>query len=173
MPGCDDPLACNYEVAATDNDGSCDYCSCAESQYTLTVDTVESYHPDLTVYRLYVNTNSPSDELSAVFGTSAYPLSIQVPEGIYNHPEGSWNASGINPGAMQAFPELVDDSYVTIGLDGPAAPLDGNYADPLLTDPDGTLTTFFTVDGGVALEANTDLGLSWFVPEGSGQCVAQ
>ena len=165
--GCDDPLACNYDLASTENDGSCEYCSCAESQYTLTVDTVESYNPDLTVYRLYVNTNSPSDELSAVFSNASYPLNIEVPEGIYNHPEGSWSASGINPGASQAFPGLVDDSYVTIGLDGPAAPLDGNYADALLVDADGSLTNFFTADGGVALESSSDPGISWFVLEGT------
>ena len=52
---------------------------------------------------------------------------------------------------------------MTIGLDGPAAPLDGNYADPLLVDADGSLTNFFTADGGVALESDTDPGISWFV----------
>ena len=28
--GCTDELACNYDANATDNDGSCDYCSCVE-----------------------------------------------------------------------------------------------------------------------------------------------
>ena len=28
VPGCDDPVACNYDFAATLNDGSCDYTSC-------------------------------------------------------------------------------------------------------------------------------------------------
>ena len=166
VDGCDDPFACNYDLAATENDGSCEYCSCAEGQYTLSVETVDAYNSDLTVYRLYVNTNSAMDELSAVFSNAQYPLSINVPEGIYNHPEGSWNASGVNPGAFQAFPGLVDDSYVTIGLDGPAAPLDGNYMDASLLDLGNTLTPFFTADGGTSLVSDTDPGLSWFVLPG-------
>ena len=28
VSGCTDELACNYDVAATEEDGSCDYCSC-------------------------------------------------------------------------------------------------------------------------------------------------
>ena len=72
VDGCDDPFACNYDVTATENDGTCEYCSCAEGQYTLSVDTVDAYNSDLTVYRLYVNTNSAMDELSAVFSNAQF-----------------------------------------------------------------------------------------------------
>ena len=39
----------NYDSSATENDGSCEYCSCSDSQYTLSVETVEAYNSDLNV----------------------------------------------------------------------------------------------------------------------------
>ena len=128
VDGCDDPFACNYDSDATENDGSCEYCSCSEFSIHLVCGVRgNAYNSDLNVYRLYVNTlDAAMDELSAVYSNAQEPLVLNVPEGIYNHPQGSWNASGVNPGMFQDFPGLVDDSYVTIGLDGPA-PLDGDY----------------------------------------------
>ena len=165
--GCDDPFACNYDSNATENDGSCEYCSCSDSQYTLSVETVEAYNSDLNVYRLYVNTLDAADALSAVYSNAQEPLVLNVPEGIYNHPQGSWNAAGVNPGMSQDFPDLVDDSYVTIGLDGPAAPLDGNYQDASQLDLGNVLTPFFTDNGGMSLVSDTDPGISWYVLAGA------
>ena len=165
--GCDDPFACNYDSNATENDGSCEYCSCSDSQYTLSVETVEAYNSDLNVYRLYVNTLDAADALSAVYSNAQEPLILNVPEGIYNHPQGSWNAAGVNPGMFQDFPDLVDDSYVTIGLDGPAAPLDGNYQDASQLDLGNVLTPFFTDNGGMSLVSDTDPGISWYVLAGA------
>ena len=165
--GCDDPFACNYDSNATENDGSCEYCSCSDSQYTLSVETVEAYNSDLNVYRLYVNTLDAADALSAVYSNAQEPLVLNVPEGIYNHPQGSWNAAGVNPGMFQDFPDLVDDSYVTIGLDGPAAPLDGNYQDASQLDLGNVLTPFFTDNGGMSLVSDTDPGISWYVLAGA------
>ena len=166
VDGCDDPFACNYDSSATENDGTCEYCSCSDSQYTLSVETVEAYNSDLNVYRLYVNTLNATDALSAVYSNAQSPLVLNVPEGIYNHPEASWNAAGVNPGMFQAFPGIVDDSYVTIGLDGPAAPLDGNYADVSSLDTENMLIPFFTADGGTSLVSDTDPGLTWYVLAG-------
>jgi len=167
IDGCDDPFACNYDSNATENDGSCEYCSCSDSQYTLSVETVEAYNSDLNVYRLYVNTLDAADALSAVYSNAQEPLVLNVPEGIYNHPQGSWNAAGVNPGMFQDFPGLVDDSYVTIGLDGPAAPLDGDYQDASQLDLGNVLTPFFTDNGGTSLVSDTDPGISWYVLAGA------
>ncbi len=167
IDGCDDPFACNYDSNATENDGSCEYCSCSDSQYTLSVESVEAYNSDLNVYRLYVNTLDAADALSAVYSNAQEPLVLNVPEGIYNHPQGSWNAAGVNPGMFQDFPDLVDDSYVTIGLDGPAAPLDGNYQDVSQLDLGNVLTPFFTDNGGTSLVSDTDPGISWYVLAGA------
>ena len=40
MGGCIDATACNYDASATQDNGSCDYCSCerAPVAYTLTVE---------------------------------------------------------------------------------------------------------------------------------------
>ena len=39
VAGCTDSAACNYDAAATEDDGSCDFCSCARAaDYTLTVE---------------------------------------------------------------------------------------------------------------------------------------
>ena len=161
--GCTDGLACNYSAEATDDDGSCEYCSCAENAFTLSVESFPAQQEGLTTYRVYVNTLNDSDRLSAVFSNADYPMSVNVPEGAWNSPESStWNASGVNPALLIDYPNIVDDSYATIGLDGPAAPLGPGYEDPSLVDLDLALTNFFTTDGATGFSSDTDPGLSWF-----------
>ena len=163
IAGCTDGLACNYSADATDDDGSCEYCSCAENAFTLSVESFPAQQEGLTTYRLYVNTLNDSDRLSAVFSNADYPMSVNVPEGAWNSPESStWNASGVNPALLIDYPNIVDDSYATIGLDGPAAPLGPGYEDPSLVDLDLALTNFFTTDGATGFSSDTDPGLSWF-----------
>jgi len=162
--GCTDGMACNYDAAATEEDGSCEFCSCAESAYTLSVDSFPAVQEGLTTYRVYVNTLSSTDRLSAVISNANNPLTIDVPEGAWNSPQSTtWNAAGVNPALFVEFPNIVDDSYATIGLTGPAAPLGSEYADPTLVDPDLALTTLFTVDGETGFTSDTNPGLSWFV----------
>ena len=162
--GCTDPFACNYQADATDDDDSCDYCSCGDFQYGLTVSASPAVQEGLMTYRIYVNASDPSDRVSAVFGESNFPLAIQAASGAYNSPESStWNASGVNPALFVSFPEIVDDSYATIGIDGPAAPLGTGYADPLLLDPGMNVTDFFTIDGATDLVSDPEFGSSWFV----------
>ena len=162
--GCTDGLACNYDAAATEEDGSCEYCSCAEDAFTLSVESYPAQQEGLTTYRVYVNTISSTDRLSAVFSNADNPLTINVPEGAWNSPEATtWNASGVNPALFVDYPNIVDDSYATIGLDGPAGPLGPTYADPTLVDPEMVLTDLFTTDGAMGFTSDTDPGLSWFV----------
>ena len=162
--GCTDGMACNYDAAATEEDGSCEFCSCAESAYTLSVDSFPAVQEGLTTYRVYVNTLNSTDRLSAVISNANNPLTIDVPEGAWNSPQSTtWNAAGVNPALFVEFPNIVDDSYATIGLTGPAAPLGSEYADPTLVDPDFALTNLFTVDGETGFTSDTDPGLGWFV----------
>ena len=53
-------------------------------------------------------------------GTDEYNLVINTPRGLEQLINTSWSASGINPAFVGFFPDLVDDSYATIGLTGPA-----------------------------------------------------
>jgi len=164
VAGCTDGMACNYSADATDEDGSCEYCSCAENAFTLTVDTMAAVQEGLTTYRVYMNTVSATDRVSAVFSNVDYPMTINVPEGAWNSPNSTtWNASGVNPALFIDFPNIVDDSYATIGLGGPAAPLGPGYEDPSLVDPDMSLTNVFTTDGATGFTSDTDPGLSWFI----------
>ena len=122
------------------------------SQYDLTIEQSGPAADSGTVYRFYVEANDPSDKISAVFGNDESPLVITTPDGIFNSPmNASWNASGVNPAFFAFFPDLQDDSFATIGLDGPAAPLDGNYQDPSQLDLGNVLTPFFTENGGTSL----------------------
>ena len=89
--------------------------------------------------------------MSAVFGNSATPLVVGVPEGAFNTAEnGSWNAVGLTPALFPMFPELQDDTYATVGLTGPASlsELD-NAADPQMAVDDAQpgVQAFFTSDG--------------------------
>jgi len=167
--GCVDVVACNYDEASTIDDGSCEYCDGCDSTllsvvYTLTVESAPAVHVDgNTVYRFYVNMLDPTDKFSAVFGNDQDPLVINTPDGIFNSTfNASWSASGLNPAFMAFFPEMAEDSYATIGLDGPAV---SPQADPALTEDTSIATTIsqYFVTGGTELNVNTLTGGSWYV----------
>jgi len=153
-----DSVACNYEIEVTQDDGSCDYCSCQTepSNYTLTVEASTPIVAPGTTYRFYVDMTNASDRMSAVFGNNESPLEINTPDGAFNSEiNASWSASGINSDFIGFFPEMADDSYATIGLDAFAIspqedPQLFEYEDPfsesdgLCCDPDGTNYDFIT-----------------------------
>ena len=98
---------------ATDDDGSCDYCSCAgeetgggeSSGYTL---TVEEYANDIipgqVTYRWYVDMANGDDFLSSVYGNDGDPLEMSTENGFYNDPLGASVATGINPAFIAVLP---------------------------------------------------------------------
>ena len=169
IDGCVDPLACNFHEEATDDNGSCDFCSCAESAvpYPLFIESAPAASQDgNTVYRFYVQMQSPNDRMSAVFGNEINPLSVITPAGAFNSQNNAtWNAAGINPAFVTTFPDLVDDTFATIGLEGPASlsGISGAAEPSLLEDPNQAVTPFFLEDGNTALRMNDFIGSSWFV----------
>ena len=99
--------------------------------FPLVVTSSPSVVPGATVYRFYVQMQSPTDKLSAVYGDGEAALSVQTPGGAFNSAfNGSWNASGLNPAFIGTFPELADDSFATIGIDVPASVAGGGTDDP-------------------------------------------
>jgi hypothetical protein len=133
--------------------------------YSLTVEPSEPVNPDHgTVYRFYVNALDDSDKFSSVFGNYQDNLIFVTPAGIYNHSlNSSWNASGLNPALIGFFPELLDDSFATIGLDGPASM--AGASDPSLVQDSGlnpTVSGYFQT-GGTELNVSTQSGASWYV----------
>ena len=120
----------------------------------------------MTTYRLYVTLPDEGDRMSAVFGNDENGLLVEVPSGAFNSTlNTSWNASGINPAFLPAFPELASDTYATIGLDGPASAsgLEGTADPSVVEDPNQPITPFFLEDGATTLESNTITGASWYI----------
>ena len=134
-------------------------------QYNLTIEQSTPVAAAGTVYRFYVEANDPTDKISAVFGNDEKPLVISTPDGIFNSALNSaWNASGINSALFGFFPDLQDDSFATIGLDGPAAMVPGAEDPSLVQDASlsPTVSGYFQA-GGTELNVNTLTGASWYV----------
>jgi MYXO-CTERM domain-containing protein len=67
--------------------------------------------------RIYANFSAETDELDAVFGDAEDSLSINSDNGFYQNAFGGPTSADINPALYDAFPSLVNDSWVTIGLE--------------------------------------------------------
>ena len=135
------------------------------AQYSLVVSEEPSVIDGMTKFRLYIQLSDPADQISAIFGTDKNPMTIEAPKGVFNSPfNGSWSASGLNPNFFEAMPSMVDDSFATIGLDGPASSGKPNSEDPIMVDDrSNPWAQFFKENEAVKLEINTLLGGSWFV----------
>ena len=137
------------------------------AQYTLSVEASAPAGATTpgSVYRFYVNSADASDKISAVYGNDQEHLIISTPGGIFNSAfNAGWSAAGINPLFLPAFPDLADDSFATINLDGPASAVPG-AADPSLVEDAAlspTISGYFTA-GGAGLDVNTLTGGSWYV----------
>ena len=184
VSGCNDASACNYDASVTENDGTCDYCTCSGggdttwvagdtlTSLTFTDDTV-GYALDvewvttqtdgdlvgLSTYRLYVKLNTPSDLLSSCYGNVLNPLVITATDGFYHDPLGSTFGTGINPLLLSAFPNVAFDSWVTIGLDG--TPPTGYSTIQSAQSPNQNWIAGF--DAGVELRMDDPVGGAWFV----------
>jgi len=124
---------------------------------------------EVLIHRLYVEAQSSTDILSAVFGDDDDPLVVTAPGGVFSFEDaGSWNASIIHPALVEFGLCLNFDSYATIGLDGPSDFQPGS-SDPSLVDDytlSPTVSEFFTNNtfGEYAeLNVNTPNGASWFI----------
>ena len=172
VDGCDDATACNYDELATENDGTCEFCSCSDAGtagYGLEVDVVLEHTTGvlvgLTTYRLYITTPHTDDFLSAIFGDDQYPLHITSTTSFYQHEFGAVLGSSMNSAFYATFPELEYDSWVTIGLDGPAG---ANESIPqLIESTNFSWVTQFEAGGN--LDIDDSIGGSWFVldPQGT------
>jgi hypothetical protein len=138
----------------------------AFSQYTLTVEASEPVMAPGTKYRIFVDMVNPTDRMSAVFGNNQAPLEMSTPDGAFNSAfNSSWSASGVNPAFLSFFPDMADDTYATIGLDGPAASSGiPNAADPSLVQDSGQeISPYLLTNGSTLMLANTLTGSSYYV----------
>ena len=134
------------------------------AQYSFVVSAEPSVIDGMTKFRLHIQLSDPTDRLSAIFGTNKNPMTIEAPEGVFNSPfNASWSASGLNPNFFEAMPSMVDDSFATIGLDGPASIGNPNSEDPIMVDDRANpWVQFFRNNEAVKLEINSVIGGSWF-----------
>lgn len=78
--------------------------------------TISGYPAGHTTYRIYADVTNPGDMVLNVVGFNEAPLALNVPDGIWNHPEPSGTiATDNNCNLFSVFPALQYDSYVTIG----------------------------------------------------------
>jgi len=142
------------------------YTATSLGQYSLTVaEEPASAVAGQTTYSFYVNMQDATDRLSAVFGNNITPLEVNAPDGAFNTTyNASWSASGIGSAFLSFFPEMADDTYATIGLEGPASEGPAGSEDPsIVEDSTQPITPFFTVDGSTSMVANTLTGASYYV----------
>ncbi|MGY8918589.1 MAG: hypothetical protein ACKVJ6_09960, partial [Flavobacteriales bacterium] len=141
------------------------------AQYTLTVEASTPVSVAGTTYRFYVDMTDATDRMSAIFGNNQSHLIVNTPSGAFNSQyNASWSASGINPAFLGFFPEMADDTYATIGLNGPASSSGiAGAADPsIVEDASQSITPYFTTDGATSLLSSTITGASWYVLNTSG-----
>jgi len=108
--------------------------------------------------RIYANFSAGTDQLNAVYGDATNGLSISSSGGFYQNAFGANTSAGINPALIPAFPSLVLDSWVTIGLEDQT----GNAMLDIGID-----WTDFAAGGDIS----TDNG-SWFATPADAQCLA-
>ena len=141
LPGCTDPDACNYNSAATVDDGSCTYPAAdnldcdgnclndadgdgicdedelAESSFVqLGYDVVGQNTVDgATTYRVWVELADPTEQLVAVYGFDSVPLTINTTTAFYQNPLGGALATNYNPALLPIDSLLAFDSWLTVG----------------------------------------------------------
>ena len=141
LPGCTDPDACNYNSAATvddgsctypaadnvdcngdclndaDNDGICDEDEVAESSFVqLGYDVVgQNTVGGMTTYRVWAEFANPTEQLVAVYGFDSVPMTINTTTAFYQNELGGALSVNFNPAVLPVDPLLAYDSWLTVG----------------------------------------------------------
>ncbi len=92
-------------------------CAGAMADYTGLSWDIVSLEDEMFTVRLYADFDAATDELDAVFGDAENDLYITSTNGFYQNDFGGATSADINPALYSAFPSLVRDSWVTIGLE--------------------------------------------------------
>ena len=164
------------ECGVCGGDGSsCEY-NCgdlftsSEVGYGVEVETIlEHSSGDLagmTTYRLYLTVPSENDEIISFTGNDEFPLSLATTTSFYQESiVGGVTPESNSEAAIGMLPNLAYDSWVTVGLDGPAT--EGQNTTSLMP---GTWTTEF--ENGNSFTVNDGPGAGWYVLPGASNSVA-
>ena len=185
--GCTILGACNYNPTLSVDDGSCEWCSCNETQpeslvsvepvearssslpigYWLEMETVIAHSGGTldgqTTYRLYMNMQNETDYMSSCSGDSENPLILTSTTGEwYNDAAATtWNAQGLNPVFFTFFPELAFDSFLTIGAEDATTPATQH---PVSVWSANDPTTQFVGGPGNDITVDDASGGAWYTP---------
>ena len=113
-----------------------------------------------TTYRIYATFDDPGDEAIAIYSVGSnefnpVALTTEVSTSFYQHPAGANFASGINPFFFGGFPELIYDSWLTIGSED-AGDAEVSRVGMTAAMEDFAAGNGFSLDGG-----------SWYITPGS------
>jgi hypothetical protein len=151
---------------ATEEDGSCDFCSCADGSpvYGLDIEVVAEHTTGplagMTTYRYYITTEAANDFVSAISGNTEAPLELNTTAPFFQSPFGSALGQTINPALFGFAPELAYDSWVTIGVAQAPDAAAGEQGVNTVTGPANWPTAF---EAGNGFVLNDDIGGAWFV----------
>lgn len=74
-----------------------------------------------TTYRVYANFDGAGDIMQALYAEAPFGMALTSSSGFYQDTFGSFLPTGINPLLYSSFPNLVRDSWLTIGQEDNAA----------------------------------------------------
>jgi hypothetical protein len=182
VPGCTDTAALNFDSTATDNDGSCISGACNDSEACnyapvtgspcVNVEVVTQHTSGelagLTTYRVYAVTANANDFVSAVSGDNSFPTQVNSTSGFYQNMFGQAVASDLNTNLIAFFPNLAYDSWVTIGLTGPAAP--GQVGVSTQDSPANNWVDVFEAGGNINI--SDPIGGAWYILTGASNGIA-
>ena len=167
-PGCDDPEACNYD------ENSLPYTPPpADGGYCVELRTIADHTTGdlagMTTYRVYLHTEDPTDFVTSVYGNINEPLEVATTTTFFQHVLGGLTPQNVNPLLLPSFPELAFDSWVSIGLEGPAATADGEGAVSTVNSPDQNWALAFEPGSGLPgtdIIIDDEVGGVWYILNG-------
>ena len=166
ISGCQDDTACNFLPTATDDDASCEYCSCqgntsSEEGYGVIIDPIavhtEGELAGMTTYQVFLTTPNAEDVVTALIGDNNFSLNLSSSTSFYQHAAGGVTPELLSEMMVDMMPNLAYDSYVTVGLDGPA--MEAGEANAGVIP--GPWSSEFEAGGPVIVEE--ELGGGWYV----------
>ncbi|RPG81038.1 MAG: hypothetical protein CBC74_001870, partial [Crocinitomicaceae bacterium TMED114] len=133
---------------------------------------------DLTGYsckRVYVTMVNSGDFLSSVSGDATNPTFLNTSTSFYHAVLGGATPNGINSLLFGVYPDLVYDSWVTIGLEGVPNALAGEADVATVQSTENPWTTVFEPGGGLPggnIAIDDGVGGAWYALNGDANGVA-
>ena len=161
--------------------------STVQAQYTLEVEVVNENIgvligalgvTDLTGYsttRLHINMANTDDFMSSVSGDAVNPTYVNTTTAFYHSALGAATPNGINSLLFPVYPDLVYDSWVTIGLEGSPNAAIGEAAVSTVQSTTNPWATNFDLGGGLPggnIVIDDPIGGAWYALNGDANGVA-